>query len=72
MTTERGIRALAGLLVLISTGLGIWLSRYWFLLTGFVGANLLQSAFTGFCPAEWLMKKAGMKSCEETTNERKV
>lgn len=65
MTTEQGIRILAGSLVLISLALGLTLSRYWFILTGFVGVNLVQSAFTGFCPAEMIMKKCGMKSAGE-------
>ena len=62
MTVENGIRVLAGTLVLASLTLGLLVSRYWFILTGFVGANLLQSAFSGFCPAEMVMKKCGMKS----------
>lgn len=72
MTVERGIRVLAGVMVLASLGLGLWVSPYWFLLTAFVGANLVQSAFTGFCPAELLMRKLGMKSCETMHEERKA
>lgn len=65
MTTEQGIRILAGTLVLVSLTLGLLVNRYWFILTGFVGVNLVQSAFTGFCPAEMIMKRCGMKSAGE-------
>ena len=66
MTTERGVRILAGTFVLLSLGLGvegspIFASAKWLWLTAFVGANLLQSAFTGFCPAEILLRKAGLR-----------
>jgi hypothetical protein len=57
MTVERAIRALAGTLVLISAVLSRVASPWWMLLTVFVGANLLQSAFTKFCPAEWIMRR---------------
>ncbi|QSR87227.1 DUF2892 domain-containing protein [Candidatus Methylacidiphilum infernorum] len=56
MSIERKIRALAGSLVLISLGLS-FLSKWWLLLTAFVGLNLFQSAFSGFCPAEIMLKK---------------
>lgn len=71
MNTEKGIRVIAGVMILASLALGVWVSRYWFLLTAFVGINLLQSAFTGFCPAEHLLKKLGLKPCETSSNERK-
>jgi hypothetical protein len=57
MTLEYSIRLLAGSLVLISLALGLTVSPYWFFLTGFVGVNLVQSSFTGFCPAEIIIKK---------------
>jgi hypothetical protein len=67
MTTERAIRILAGTLVLIGTALAHWVSPWWHLLPAFVGFNLIQSAFTGFCPAENILKKLGIgkdnKSC---------
>ena len=59
MTIERIVRAFAGTMVLVSLLLGLLVSPYWFLLTGFVGLNLLQSAFTGFCPLATLLKKLG-------------
>jgi len=52
MTLENSIRFLAGTLVLLSVALGYFVSPYWFLLTAFVGFNLVQSSFTKFCPAE--------------------
>ena len=57
MIVENMIRVLAGTLILLSLALGLTVSQYWFILTGFVGLNLLQSAFTGFCPAEMIFKK---------------
>ena len=68
MTVENGVRALAGTFVLISLALGLLVNKYWFIFTGFVGVNLLQSAFTGLCPAEMIFKKLGFKpggNCEE-------
>ena len=63
MTVENGIRVLAGTLVLTSIALTHFLhTHWWLLLAAFVGVNLIQSAFTHFCPAEIFMKKAGMKS----------
>lgn len=62
MTMERGVRLLAGSMVLISLGLAHWISPYWFLLTGFVGLNLFQSALTGWCPAELMLKRLGLKN----------
>lgn len=57
MSIENMIRILAGTLVLLSLGLGLTVSPYWLLLTAFVGVNLIQSAFTRFCPAEIILKK---------------
>ena len=60
MTVDRAVFAFAGAMVLLSVFLG-WAVSPWFLwLTVFVGANLLQSAFTGFCPAENILKKLGV------------
>ena len=61
MTLENSIRLLAGALVLISVTLGYLVSPYWFLLTAFVGLNLIQSSFTKFCPAEIIISKAFFK-----------
>jgi len=59
MTIDRIVLAFAGSMVLLSLALGLLLSPYWFLLTGFVGLNLFQSAFTGFCPLAIVLKKLG-------------
>jgi hypothetical protein len=59
MTIDRMVLAFAGAMVLLSLLLGLFVSPYWFLLTGFVGLNLLQSAFTGFCPLAIILKKFG-------------
>jgi hypothetical protein len=61
MKVENGVRVFAGIMILISVLL-IWLvSKWWLLFTAFIGVNLIQSAFTGFCPPAILMKKLGMK-----------
>lgn len=60
MTIDRFVMAFAGTVILISVLLGHYHSPYWLLLTGFVGLNLLQSAFTGFCPLAIILKKVGM------------
>lgn len=62
MTIDRMVLAFAGFVVLVSVGLGLWLSPWWFALTAFVGANLLQSAFTGFCPLAIILKRVGVKA----------
>jgi hypothetical protein len=60
MTLENAIRVLAGSMVLISLTLAHFFSPYWLLLAAFVGVNLIQSAFTGFCPACIIMSKLGI------------
>ena len=60
MKTENAIRILAGSLVLISIALAHWVSEWWLLLGVFVGVNLIQSALTGFCPAELILRKLGV------------
>ena len=50
MTIDKAVMAFAGTMVLVSLALSLWLSPYWLLLTAFVGLNLLQASFTGFCP----------------------
>lgn len=59
MKTDQLVRFLAGSLVLTGTLLAWLISPWWLLLTGFVGANLLQSAFTGFCPPTLILRKLG-------------
>ena len=60
MTTESYIRILAGTLVLVSVALAHFVSPWWLLLAVFVGLNLIQSAFTGFCLAEFVLHKLGL------------
>ena len=60
MTIENGIRVLAGTMVLTSLALAHWVDPRWLLLAAFVGVNLIQSAFTGFCPATIILKKCGV------------
>ena len=62
MCRENIIRATAGTVVLASLSLGWWVHPGFFLLTAFVGLNLLQSSFTGFCPLEKVLEKAGIGS----------
>ncbi len=62
MTIENAVRSLAGSMVLIGVILSLTESPWWLLLTAFVGLNLLQSAFTGFCPAEKIFKRCGLKT----------
>ena len=60
MTIERLIVIVAGSFVLVSAALGYFHHLYWLGLTAFVGANLLQSGFTGFCPLAIILKKVGI------------
>ena len=62
MTVENAIRILAGTLVLVSLALAHWVNEWWLLLGAFVGFNLIQSALTGFCPAEIIFRKLGVGS----------
>lgn len=60
MTLDRAVLAFAGLVVLLSVGLSLLLSPWWLTLTAFAGFNLIQSAFTGFCPAAIVFRKLGL------------
>ena len=60
MTVNRFLRAFAGFFVVISLALGHWVNPYWYLFTAFVGLNLLQSAFTNWCPMMTILKKVGV------------
>jgi hypothetical protein len=61
MTLDRSVLAFAGFMVLLSVALTVWVSPLFVWLTVFVGANLIQSAFTGFCPAAIVMKRLGIR-----------
>lgn len=62
MSIDRAVMAFAGLMILFSLALSYLHSPYWLLFTAFVGFNLIQASFTGFCPAAMLFRKLGMKS----------
>ena len=62
MTIDRMVMAFAGSFVLISVLLSVIHSPYWLFFTAFVGANLLQASFTGFCPLVIILKKLGFKT----------
>jgi len=66
MSIERMVLAFAGCFILISLILSQLFSPYWLLFTAFVGANLLQSAFTGFCPLAKILKTMGVKPGSDT------
>lgn len=62
MTVDRAVMMFAGIMVLISLALGFYMSPYWYLLTAFVGLNLMQASVTGFCPAALLFRRLGCKT----------
>ncbi len=64
MSIENKIRVLAGSLVLLSLILSQLVSPYWLLLSAFVGLNLVQSAFTKFCPAEMILKRVFVRNSQ--------
>ena len=59
-TIEQWVFRLAGLFVLVSLALSYYHSPYWLWFTAFVGANLFQASFTGFCPLVMILKKLGI------------
>lgn len=61
MTLDRLVLAFAGLMIFLSVALTVWVSPYFAWFTVFIGANILQSAFTGFCPAAVIFRKLGVK-----------
>ncbi len=64
MSVERYLRLIAGLFVLLSIVLGYFQSPYWFLFTAFVAVNLIQSAFTNWCPMMTFLRKLGARDGE--------
>ena len=62
MNIDKIIFGFAGSVILLSVALAWMQSTYWLILAGSVGANLLQSSFTGFCPAATILKKMGVRS----------
>jgi hypothetical protein len=61
VNVERAVRLMAGIVVLVSLALAHYVSSYWYLLTAFVGLNLLQSAFSNWCPAMSIFRAMGLK-----------
>ncbi len=61
MNLDRAVMAFAGVMVLVSALLVHFVSPWWLLLTAFVGLNLLQASFTGFCPAAIVFRKLGVR-----------
>jgi hypothetical protein len=69
MTIERGLRLAAGVVVLASVALGYWVHPAWLLLTAFAGLNLLQSAFTNWCPMVSILARLGFQPCVARPNQ---
>lgn len=63
MCNDKVIRRFAGVFVILSVAAGFFISPLWLLFTLFVGANLLQSSFTDFCPLERMLGWAGLAGC---------
>jgi hypothetical protein len=59
MTIDRIVLAFAGTMVLLSLVLAYYVNPWWLALAGFVGLNMLQASFTGFCPLAMILKKLG-------------
>ena len=72
MNVERALRGIAGFFVLVSALLAHYHSPYWLFFTGFVGLNLLQSAFTNWCPMMDILKRLGVKCQVSAKNESEV
>ena len=66
MTQERALFLFAGSMIWLSVALTLWLDSRFFWFTLFIGANMIQSAFTGTCPAKWFFRRIGLKSdCQQ-------
>ena len=61
MTLDRAVFVFAGLVVLTGLALAHYVSPWWMLLSAFAGLNMIQAAFTGFCPAAMVFKRLGVK-----------
>lgn len=70
MTIERYLRLVAGIVIIASVALGYFVSPYWYILTAFVGINLLQSAFTNWCPMMTVLRLLKVpETCPAETNK---
>ena len=63
MCVEEGLRLVAGTFILVSVALAVWVSPWSLAFTAFVGLNLLQSAFTRWCPMMSILKGLGLRPC---------
>ncbi|GGD56053.1 YgaP family membrane protein [Lacimicrobium alkaliphilum] len=71
MSAERALTAFAGFMVLLSVALTVWVHPYFVWLTVFIGANLFQQSFTGFCPATIVLRKVfGFKTEAELARQK--
>jgi hypothetical protein len=61
MNIDKAVFIFAGIVVLGGLGLGVFVNPYWYLLSAFAGLNMIQAAFTGFCPAAMLFGLLGLK-----------
>ncbi len=71
MCDDHVIRRIAGVFIIVSVALGFLLSPGFFYFTAFVGFNLLQSGFTGFCPLEKILSRLGLFGCHVETEAHK-
>lgn len=60
MNIDRIVMCFAGTLVIIGVALGVWVNLWWLIVPAFIGLNLMQASFTGFCPAAMLLRKFGV------------
>ena len=67
MTIENLIRIFAGAFILVSLALGVFVNLHFLWITAFVGVNLFQSGFTGFCPLELMLKRCGVCSARKVS-----
>ncbi len=64
MSMDKVIKIMAGTFILISVALAVWVNKWWLIWTALVGVNLIQSAFTSWCPASGILAKFGIQgSC---------
>ena len=60
MNVDRAVFVFAGVVVLAGIALSLFADRWWLALSAFAGLNMIQAAFTGFCPAAWFLKRLGL------------
>ena len=69
MSIEKGLFRFAGTMVIVSGLLAMFHSPLWVWFTLFIGANMIQSTYTGFCPPSWVMRRMGMRTEAEMARE---